>query len=388
MVRPLLLVFPSILLALELPSGSTLEVRLHTKLTSAASKPGDAFEGVVIQDPIDGAVVKGKVKTATSASDTQRAALVLEFTEIAGQPLKAQLSEVDNAREKVNDKGEIEGIAGSETLTSRIDAGLGKLGGRLPTFAEILKAAKGAAFKESDANIVYEPGAEFIVKLTAPLKLEAARLKGPPKLEEVANFQALAELANAQPFQTVADNPPKNSDITNLMFIGSPERLVAAFKDSGWSLAAGLSGKSKFETMRALVEDRGYKEAPMSILRLEGSEPLFNWEKMNNTFAKRHHLRIFRRPVQWEGSQVWVSSSTHDTGIEFKPEQKNFIHKVDGKIDGERDKIVRDLVFTGAVKSVAHVDRPAIPKETMNATGDKLVTDGRMAVVIFRESAP
>jgi hypothetical protein len=29
------------------------------------------------------------------------------------------------------------------------------------------------------------------------------------------------------------------------------------------------------------------------------------------------------------------------------------------------------------------VDRPAGPRESSNATGDKLITDGKMAVILF-----
>jgi len=130
-----------------------------------------------------------------------------------------------------------------------------------------------------------------------------------------------------------------------------------------------------------IAEMRGYKEAPMSTLLLEGRPPEYNYQKQNNTFAMRHHLRIWKRPAQWQGRDVWVSSSTHDTGIEFSQENRTFIHKVDSKIDTERAKVVSDLVFTGKVVSVALVDRPAVPKESMNATGDKLVTDGAMAVL-------
>jgi hypothetical protein len=107
------------------------------------------------------------------------------------------------------------------------------------------------------------------------------------------------------------------------------------------------------------------------------------WQKGNNTFASRHHLRIFRRPGSFQGKPVWVCSSTQDTGIEFSDRDRTFIHKVDPEIDKERAKVVTDLVFTGLVKSVAIVERPDVPTTVENATGDTLHTDGRMAVVLF-----
>jgi hypothetical protein len=168
------------------------------------------------------------------------------------------------------------------------------------------------------------------------------------------------------------------------MFLGTEQELRTAFETAGWSSAARLSTKSKLETARALIEDRGYKEGPMSVLLLENQPPDMALQKGNNTFAQRHHLRIFRRPGLFDGKPVWVCSSTHDTGIDFSERDHTFIHRVDSSIDKERAKVVEDLLFTGMIRSLALVDRPEIPTDATNATGDVLKTDGRMAVLLFR----
>jgi hypothetical protein len=116
---------------------------------------------------------------------------------------------------------------------------------------------------------------------------------------------------------------------------------------------------------------------------LDGNKPDLTFQKQNNTFAKRHHLRIYHRPSTFEGKDVWVCAATHDIAIEFSPENKTFIHKIDPQIDHERSKVVYDLLLTGKVKSSFLVDRPAVPKESSNATGDKLITDGKMAVLVL-----
>jgi hypothetical protein len=167
------------------------------------------------------------------------------------------------------------------------------------------------------------------------------------------------------------------------MFIATEAELRAAFEKAGWSSPARLNGESKLETARALIEDRGYKEGPMSILLLDGNPPDMSWQKGNNTFAQRHHLRIFRRPGTFEGKPIWVCSSTHDTGIDFSERDHTFIHKIDPLIDKERAKVVSDLLFTETVKSLALVGRPTVPFDATNATGDRLETDGRMAVLKF-----
>jgi hypothetical protein len=167
------------------------------------------------------------------------------------------------------------------------------------------------------------------------------------------------------------------------MCLATADQLRAAFEKAGWASATRLSAQSKLETARALIEDRGYREGPMSILTLDGQPPAMAYQKGNNTFAARHHLRIFQRPGTFDGKPIWVCSSTHDVGISFSERDRTFIHKIDSNIDAERAKVVNDLLGTGMVKSLALVDRSNVPQDATNATGDVLKTDGRMAVLLF-----
>ena len=168
------------------------------------------------------------------------------------------------------------------------------------------------------------------------------------------------------------------------MFIGSQEQVQGAFAGAGWSQASKLGEKSKLETLRAIAEDRGYSEAPVSILYLDGRPPEMVFEKLNNTFSKRHHLRIWLRPDQYHGRPVWVCAATHDTGIDFSAKDRTFIHKIDSQIDMERLKVVNDLLLTGKVQSLLLVDRPNVPQHGQNATGDNLNTDAKMTVLILK----
>jgi hypothetical protein len=81
---------------------------------------------------------------------------------------------------------------------------------------------------------------------------------------------------------------------------------------------------------------------------------------------------------------VWVVAATHDMGINFSEANRTFIHRIDSSIDREREKVVNDLVLTGHVVSVLLVDRSAIPQHAQNATGDNLVTDGKIAVLLLQ----
>lgn len=381
----LLLALP--LVAAQFPAGTDIPIRLKTKVSTQSSKAGDAVDADVIGGPLMGAAVHGKVeKVSQSAKGDQRSALVLRFDQIesggAKTKLPAQIADVENARETVDDQGQIQGILASETITGRLDAGINRVAERYSGLADVLGAVKGAVFKAAESDITYDRGVEMDLKLTAPLEVKPP---AGPKLEPIGDLDKLKALIAAEPFQTVAENPPKPSDITNLMLVGTEEQVRRAFGEAGWHAAAGLSAESKLETVRAIAENRGYKEAPVSILMLDGKAPDIVFEKTTNTFSKRHHLRVWKRPVSWQGRPVWAVAATHDIGISFSEENRTFIHLIDSKIDRERTKVMDDLVFTGLVKSAELIERPNVPTKSANATGDALETDAKIGVLVLKE---
>lgn len=380
-------------------AGTQIQVRLTTEASSDRPS-GSPVSGVVLVPvfvngaPViaAGTRVNGNTADASAfraASDQvaeQAASLRLQFTHIEepggrAKPLFCVVEGVDNARESVDSSGLITGIAQSKTFEAQMDKGINKLASQYEQFAQILTSVKSAFVKQVDASIDYKPGVELTVKLTKALEWSPGGGAAVPGA--IGPAEALVSLVNAEPFRTVAQNPPKPSDMTNLMFIGTAEQVEAAFREAGWFAADVLSRSSKMETARALIEDRGYSEAPMSILFLEGRPPEVAMQKQNDTFAMRHHIRIWQRPEMFHGKPVWVAAATHDTSITFSPVSRNFTHGIDPNIDLERAKVVNDLLFTGRVRGVALVDRTGLPPEATNATGDRLQTDGRMAVVEF-----
>jgi len=384
--------------ALQVPAGTELQVRLKSKISTQSAKMKDPVEAVVIAPVMvngqfaipAGAILRGTVdKASQSAKSDERSTLVIGFTELeidgAKTKIAAHVSAVENARESVDEQGQISGIIASETISGQLDAGLGKLADKASGFAGILSTVKNAVLKTPESDITFDAGVDFSVKLTAPLDLSGPSGPGPAsKLAPIADENALADLVMKQPFQTYAQRPAKPSDITNLMLIGSAEEVQQAFAAAGWSNAATLSTQAKIETFKAIAEQRGYKEAPVSVLLLENKPPDLVFEKLNNTFAQRHHLRVWRRPDMFEGKPVWVIAATHDTGIDFSQENRTFIHKIDPQIDRERAKVVNDLIFGGHVRSVALVERSTVPQHGQNATGDSLETDAKMAVLVLQ----
>jgi len=380
--------------AVEVPSGTKVEIRLSTAVNSAKGTVEQAFDAVVIAPVVlrgqiviaSGVRVRGRVKEVKAAvNPDDQAVLGLVFDQISDTRgrkanLAARVVGVDNARESVDKDGRILGIIASQTGSGRLDQGINKVSEKNSALGDLLGTIKQAVLKPTDGNIDYEPGVEMTIELTKPLAWT-----GDTKSPSVGPVEpnGLAAFVNGQPFRTRAAKSLKESDVTNIMFLGNRDDLGNAFQAAGWSAADQLNAKSKLETFRAMTEQRGYKEAPVSVLYLDGQPPDLVFQKQNDTFNLRHHLRIWQRPERFHGQEVWVCSATHDTGIDFSEENRTFVHTVDGQIDRERAKVVNDLLFTGRVKGLSLVDRPAVPRSLFNATGDKIETDGRMAVVGF-----
>jgi hypothetical protein len=393
---------PALLLSVDagvvVPSGTILSIRLTTPVSSQS--PAGRPINAVLTVPVNvngvtaiaaGSKVSGKTAevraAATDAEPAQPATLRLVFDKIEpsnghAEKLSAQLSAIDNARESVGPDGLITGILASETWYGRMNSGISKIENNHPGLAGILGSVRDAFVKQVDASITYPAGVDMQIKLTNDLK--STPPGNPPILPPVQPADQVTALANSEPNRTMAGDPPKPSDLTNLMFIGTDQQLEAAFRAAGWTTAAARDNASTMETARAIIENRGYHEAPVSLLLLDGQPPDLVFQKQTNTFAMRHHIRIWKRPDLVNGQPVWVGAATHDIGIDFSAETHTFVHKIDSNIDLERAKVANDLAFSGYLHTFSLAPRFNVPKNISNATGDALNTDEKVAVMQFR----
>ena len=386
--------------AVTLPAGTTLDLRLTSEVTS--DKPAGQPVSAVVIAPVlvngspaiafgtqlDGVTADAKAdKPGADGSKEEQATLRLQFTKIhdkAGQSkaIACSLVGIDNAREAVDSSGLITGITGSQTFTALADDGVNKVIEKNEQLGQLLAGIKGAIVKKANPSIDYKAGVEFTVKLTQPLDWTAsseARL--PAAITPDGELKALVA---QEPYRTVALKPPSPSDMTNLMFIGTKEQVQQAFKEAGWFASDPLGHASTLHTAQAIIENRGYDEAPMSVLTLNGKTPDFTFEKQNNTFASRHHIRLWQMPQTFANKPIFVAAATHDIKIYFSQTSRSITHGIDPNIDKERAKVTNDLLYTGHIAGVSLVDRTNIPKDISNATGDHLQTDGKISILQFQ----
>lgn len=380
--------------AVEVPAGTPLSVRLTTGVSSRSSHAGDPVTAVLIA-PVElagggvlpaGWTLRGVVREAGKTGG--RACLRLEFSEIVDEdyeasPIDTRVVAVDNSREAVEDDGRIVGARPKRRLPSPVAAVLMLLAHDHPISLAAFEAGRLVLRAAQHNAIDYPPGVELGLELAAPLSI-APDSPPPPMGPADSSFAALASRV---PFRTQADRGHRDADLTNLLFVGSEAQVKTAFVEAGWTRARPMSFRARLRGLLALVLKHGYQAAAVSRLDLQGRPPDLVFEKQNDTLAQRHHVRIWREEVA-PGRAVWVGAATHDVGITFVRRLHAFTHRIDPRIDAEREKIVNDLRLTGEVAATDLLERPHASEAGEDATGGVIETDWRMALVVLGGARP
>lgn len=380
------------------PGGARFTVRLLDELSSRDTHEGSTIKAVSISPMLvngqilipSGSIFEGKVVEADSVGwgfKHETASLTIDWTRVTLPDqrvleLSARVFEVENAQEKVTSKGKIQGIRSTGTIGNSVENGVLTFAGIDPVAYAFATASGSGILGFAEAEILYPAGTELILENNKPLVTDVVYpATVAPAAVTAEQKEKLQAFVKQLPFRTRTKGTNKVSDITNLVFIGPPAALQRAFAAAGWLPTDELNANSTFRTVKTLTGNQSYTQAPMSILLLDELPPLFALSKTTNTFASRHHLRVFPTAQAYNGKTVLTSSSTQDIGIAFSKKQKTFIHVIDQHIDNERSKVVADLMFTGCVDRLDMVERPWVPRDAYNSTGDRLLTDGEAAVV-------
>jgi hypothetical protein len=382
----------------DLVPGNTMSIRLDTPVYSDRSRTGDPILGTVTYplckggeyiacpdgQPVvpPGTKVNGTILFAIKAPDKySRPRLVLDFSNILHQdgtksPLYARVIDVDNARETVRNN-EILGIV-QPHASKKVGLAMAAFSAANPIAGYTIKGVSTVYGLSIRREIMFPAGTDVQVQIVRPSMMKEKVAWQGWKLIPVD--AELTKLATTAPMRTATPgNVP--SDPTNLMFLGSQKQVIAAFGEAGWFEADNLNAKSALKVAQATLRQTGYGSAPMSTLTLQGRPPDLMFQKSLDTFAKRHHVRVWMLPKTYQGQQVWVAAATHDIATQSSASGTKWTHRIDPHVDREREWVQTDLLFVGTGVAYAYVDRPTAPKKLGNATGDTIVTDGKIAVV-------
>ena len=385
------------------PPGAQLHIRLTSTLGSYASRAGSPLSAVLIAPLImdgetglqAGSILSGSVKTVTRVGFGIRhetAGLDLEFNQLISPdgekiPISARVADVDNGRESVSRNGRIHGVRSTGSLCYRVS-------GYIRTALQwefhsglAVWAIRSILVQLPEPEIYYPAGVELTLTLTRPLFVDSPLNRREEAASQLTDDQRdeFAHIVSALPYRTHAPGSGRPSDLTNVLFIGSHDQLVAAFGAAGWTQPSPASVRDRITWIRAVAERRGDEAAPMSPLLLNGAEPDMSWEKGLNDVSKRHHIRMWREADTWGGQEMWVGAATRDIDFAYLRPGGRLTHRIEENVDQERDKVAYDLAFTSCGNILDWADREEFPRSARNATGDPITTDGRMVVIEMNE---
>lgn len=377
----------------ESPVGTTFHAQLLGPLNR--TRPGALPARTLLQ----GVILRGC--SIGLGFKRERALLELKFeacTLPSGQRIEcdAQLTRVDNARESIKKPNVIEGaIAASHPhswmsgmwvrptpmLFGKAALGLTGAGGTIhakllpsPFAAAAIIGARITFFRLPEPEIQLPAGTDLILRIAHAATEETSS----PELSSIP--AATREDLRAQPVDVVQSDRSKAADIINFVFLGTPEALQQSFQDAGWSETEPFNAKTFARTYSAFASMKTYPSAPVSPLRYQGRLPDLVFQRSFNTVAKRHHIRLWRNEINSE--TLWMGAATHDIGISFDWNRLSFTHRIDVRIDRERNVILNDLMAAGCVTETEMIDRPEL--RTTARKGSFRVTDGALALIRLR----
>ena len=404
LVAAVLVVIPRALNAQEIALGDTMHLRLLDRLASRRHgarvrllviAPMARDGGRVVVAP--GSIVTGRITAwGKERFEGKRHWLALALDSVAipidvatGDTLHAAVSmrivSIDDSRESVDSAGRIVGPPIPSIVRSKRDWAVLLLGIFHPVGAAVLAATLETEMVERHRAVALEKGWELTAVIDRGTSMRAwTHWLPPPAITGGLSPQSIAASA---PMHAYLREQRLPSDVISLAVVGSSAQVSAAFRAAGWTVAVPLNLRSDFVMFAKAAKGEGYDAQPVSKLVLDGRPPDRVYEKVADTFTKRHHLRMWRWPsdsTRDGPSSIWLLAATHDTGIMFSSQLQSYTHRVDPRIDDEREKIVSDLIAANAVAAVSYVPRSA-PQEaaTVNGRRTPAITDWRMAVIVL-----
>ena len=214
-----------------------------------------------------------------------------------------------------------------------------------------------------------------------------AASKAPPPETPVAAVEDVSRVVSPETFEEiprrVADQEGNDGDMVNYALVGTQAQVEAAFKAAGWVQVDKTVQDAVLHGLLATLSHEAYTEMPMSTLYLFGRAQDLSFARGDplKVAAERHHLRVWKTDRKVEGVPLWVGSATHDVGFETDQRTGNVTHRIDPKVDDERDYLLQSFDAAGMFSSAAYVTPENAVVNATTATGGSFSSDGRIVVM-------
>jgi hypothetical protein len=196
-----------------------------------------------------------------------------------------------------------------------------------------------------------------------------------------------AELLGKIP-RRVSDPAGKPGDMVNVLIVGTQDQVVQTFTTAGWVKVDAKVVNTALNAVTDSLEKKDYLTMPMSTLFLFGRAQDYGFAHAEpvRVAMSRNHLRVWKSAYEVEGRPLWCVAATHDIGFERDQRNNGVTHKIDPSIDGEREYVNGTLSSTGLVVRRDHVTPPDPLTTAKTATGGEFHSDGRLLVLVLKNS--
>lgn len=186
----------------------------------------------------------------------------------------------------------------------------------------------------------------------------------------------------------VTDPQGRPGDMVNVLIIGSQDDMVKAFTTAQWVQVDKSVENTAVNALMETFEKKDYLTMPMSILYLFNRPQDYGFAHAEpvKVAMSRNHLRVWKSPYEVDGRPLWCIAATHDIGFERDQRNNGITHKIDPAIDGEREYVNGTLSGTGLVVQRDHVTPPDPLTTAKTATGGEFHSDGRIVVLVLKNS--
>ncbi len=176
-------------------------------------------------------------------------------------------------------------------------------------------------------------------------------------------------------------------DPLNIVVVGEGPHALAAFARRKWDVTETLRLGSAWRMVMSSLFKSAYRTSPISPLYVFDRPQDIALQKTRGSVDERNHFRLWRAPVTYLGTPVWVGQISRDIGVKFSG--KTFVtHKIDPDVDGARTFLMQDIISSTTISKVGFVKGVGLSTTEAprrNYTRDPYFTDGLRLVLFLGE---
>jgi len=345
--------------ALVVPAGTPVRLRLMRTISSAHAQSGDRLEFMVLRDvSISGfTVIQAGARAwgSVTAVHGRRPLGLPGILDVSADTVEMVTGERAGLHAPVQFRGHPHFLC----MTAEAVAA-----------AIIFLPAAPAVLLTPGSNSVALKNTEITAYLDADVSLAAAKLPAAsdPSLDELLPF-----------FQPrVFDGHGREGDIVNLLFVAQQPDLGRAFERAGWT---SVDRSKHLVAWHLFCHGTHYTGLPMAHFFVFGRAQDYSYAMPDpsSILSKRHHVRIWKTDYRVHGTPVWLAAATHDVAIGMQ--KLSVTHHIDPQVDVERDFIGDNLSSTYLVAHSAYLSstQPVFKATTTN--GQPYYSDSRILLI-------